>query len=183
MRHSWIGGLGLVLLLGLQGCSGNGERDTPPVATPAPVEATTLSDCAAVLPATVAQELGWSEGTAVPDEFSGCTLAVPEGTITVQRRPVAATRPGDVGAAVKRAYDGRCAELDQGDPGLAVDWLGPEVPACAVAAPDGSGVSVLVARPATDLVVEVRVSPVVPTTAAQVQRALVDLEQAAAAHL
>ncbi|MCW2784157.1 MAG: hypothetical protein JWP74_674, partial [Marmoricola sp.] len=70
-----------------------------------------------------------------------------------------------------------------GDPGLAVDWLGPDVPACAVASSDGSGVSVLLARPATDLVVEVRISPDVPTPAAEVQQGLVGLEQAAAAHL
>lgn len=182
MGRSLIGGLAitLTLTLGLQACGGS---DAAQVATPSPVRVTTLSDCAALIPPAVAEALGWSAGTPSPDEFSGCTLAVAEGTMTVQRRPVPATGPDDLRAAAKRAYDERCAELDQGDPGIAVDWLGPDTPGCAVASTDGTGVSVLLARPAEDLVVEVRVSPDVPTTAAQVQQALVGLEQAAAAHL
>src|SRR3954447_25062417 len=152
--------LAVAALLLLGGC----DDDTSGSPT---ADETTDADCVLVIPDHVFTTLGWqptAEGATAT--IRGCHREAEQGDVEVRDRS---------------GYDRLCATLDRTGtvgPGVPVDWLGPEVTACAVEPTGAVGQTKVVVRRSGGKATEVTVAVLTGTPQAQVRAAVGELVDA-----
>jgi hypothetical protein len=159
----------------LAGCSDEeAAAPTPEETAGSPSSAVTPSDptadpdCAAVIPASVVADLGWSTDVDATEGLGGCAWQGDEGQIVV--------------AAEGSAFEAVCDELAETEPASghqpSID-VPAGVPACAYLREGDLGLSRLVLEADDGRVIGIRVAPLTATAPDRVRTALLDLSEPA----